>query len=69
MTTIDLNQILNQIKEEIKIAPLGNLPKGKTMDSLVGHTVISLSDITLSKDQVPALEKALTFLSYPRTPQ
>ena len=46
MTTIDLNEILNQIKEEIKIAPLGNLPKGKTMDSLVGHTVISLSDIT-----------------------
>ena len=29
MATIDLNQILNQIKEEAKIAPPGILQKGE----------------------------------------
>ena len=54
MTSSDFDEILNRIKEEAKIAPPGILPKGKTMDSLVGHTVINLSDITLSESQVLA---------------
>ena len=65
MATSDLNEILNQIKEE---APPGILPKGKTMDSLVGHTVINLSDITLTENQVSALEKGLTFCPTPGPP-
>ena len=42
MATSDLNEILNQIKEEAQTAPPGILPKGKTMDSLVGHTCLTL---------------------------
>ena len=64
-----MNEILYHIKEEAKIAPPpGILPKGKTMDSLVGHTVINLSDITLSESQVLALEKGLTFCPTPGPP-
>ena len=61
MATSDLDGILDRIKGEAKIVPPGILPKGKTMDSLVGHTVINLSDITLSESQVLALEKGPTF--------
>ena len=68
MATSDLNEILNLIKEEAQTAPPGILPKGKTMDSLVGHTVINLSDITLTENQVSALEKGLTFCPTPGPP-
>ena len=71
MATSDLYEILDQIKEEAKIAPPpppGILPKGKCMDSLVGHTVINLSDLNLSESQVTALEKRLTFCPTPGPP-
>ena len=38
------------------------------MDSLVAHTAINLSDITLSESQVLALEKGLTFCPTPGPP-
>ena len=68
MATFDMNNIL-KIKEEAKIASPGILPKGKSMDSLVGLTVINLSDTTLTKTQVSDLEIGLTFLVHTRTPQ
>ena len=64
MATSDLKEILNRIKEEAKIAPPpGILPKGKTMESLVSHTVISLTE-----SQVLTLEKGLTFCPTPGPP-
>ena len=56
MVTPDMNQILEQIKEA-KIASPAILPKGKSMDTLIGHTVINLPDTTLTEAQVSALEK------------
>ena len=54
--------------KEVKIVPPGIRPKGKTMDSLVGHTVINLSDITVSEAQVSALANGLTFCPTPGPP-
>ena len=68
MATPDFNKILSDIKEEAKIAPPEILPKGKSMESLVGHTVIILSDITLTQAQISAVEKGLTFCSTPGHP-
>ena len=67
MEGFNYQEILNQVKEA-KIAPPGFLQKGKTMESLIGHTVINLSDETLSKAQVSALEKGLTFCPTPGPP-
>ena len=36
------------------------------MDSLIGHTVINMSDITLTEAQVSALEKGLTLTFCPK---
>ena len=60
--------LLAKIKEEATIAPPGILPKGKSMDSFLGHTVINLSDVNLSEDQVSALQKGLTFCPTPGPP-
>ena len=68
MEGYNYQEILNRVKEEAKIAPPGLLQKGKTMESLIGHTVINLSDETLSKAQVGALEKGLTFCPTPGPP-
>ena len=68
MATPDMDNILMRIKEEATIAPPGILPKGKSMDSYVGHTVINLSDTTLTEAQVSALEKGLTFCPTPGPP-
>ena len=38
------------------------------MDSLVGHTVLNLSDLNLSESQVSTLEKGLTFCPTPGPP-
>ena len=68
MATPDMDNILMRIKEEATIAPPGILPKGKSMDSYIGHTVINLSDTTLTEAQVSALEKGLTFCPTPGPP-
>ena len=57
-------EILNQVKEEAKIAHPGFLQKCKTMESLIGHTVINLSDERLSVAQVSALQKGLTLKTF-----
>ena len=48
---------MNRIKEDAKTAPLGILPEGKSMDNYVGYTVINLSDVTLTIDQVEVPEE------------
>ena len=68
MVNSDINNILNKIKEEAQTCPPGILPKGKSMDSVVGRTVIKLSDTTLTKAQISALEKGLTFCPTPGPP-
>ena len=68
MATLDIDNILKRIKEEAITATPGILPKGKTMDSYIGHTVINLSDTTLTEAQVSALEKGLTFCPTPGPP-
>ena len=61
--------ILAQIKENSQNYPPGILPPGKTMDSLIGHTVINISDTPLDKPQIEALQKGLTFCPTPGPPQ
>ena len=68
MATLGIDNVLNQIKEKAISAPPGILPKGITMDSYIGYTVINLSDTTLTKAQVSALEKGLTFCPTPDPP-
>ena len=68
MEKINYLGILDTIKEEAKLAPPGILPKGKSMDSYIGHTVVNLSDIQLTPDQYSALEKGLTFCPTPGPP-
>ena len=53
--------ILDQIKKDSQSFPPGILPPGKTMDSLIGHTVINISDTNLDTTQIEALQKGLTF--------
>ena len=65
MERINYLSILDTIKEEAKTASPGILPKGKSMGSFIGHTVINLSDISLTPDQLSALEKGLTFCPTP----
>ena len=67
MEGYNFQEILNRVKEEAKIAPPGFLQKGKTMESLIGHTVINLSDETLSKNTSKCLRKRPNFLPYTRT--
>ena len=38
------------------------------MDNYIGHTVINLSDVTLTPEQTKALEKGLTFCPTPGAP-
>ena len=39
------------------------------MDSLIGHTVINISDIPLDTPQIEALQKGLTFCPAPGPPR
>ena len=68
MAISDLNLILGKIEEVAKIFPPGILPKGRTMDSFIGHTVINLFNITLTEAELSALEKGLTFCQTPGPP-
>ena len=65
----DSVDILAQIKEDSQNYPPGILPPGKTMDSLIDHTVINISDTPLDKPQIEALQKGLTFCPTPGPPQ
>ena len=68
MERIRYLEILNKIKEDAKTALPGILPQGKSMDNYIGHTVINLSDLTLTPEQTTALEKGFTFCPSPGTP-
>ena len=63
MERIKYPEILNKI-EEAKTAP-PCLPQEKSMDNYIGHTVINLSDVTLTTEQTKALKKGLTFCPTP----
>ena len=58
--------ILQQIKNDAKAFPPGILRPGQSFDSYIGHTVVNLSEISLTKPQISALEKGLTFCPSPR---
>ena len=61
--------ILDQIKLDSQNYPPGILPPGKSMDSLISHTVINISNIDLTQPQVEALQKGLTFYPTPGPPK
>ena len=60
------SQIINEIKQQALEYPKGILRPGQSFDSYIGHTVINLSNVDLSHDQVQALEKRANLLPYPR---
>ena len=57
---------LESIKGQAKIFPPGILRPGQSVESHIGHTVINLSDITLSEQQTTELEKGLPFCPTPQ---
>ena len=59
------SQTLENIKEQAKTFPPGILRPGQNFDSHIGHTVINLSNVTLTEPQVKVLEKGLTFCPTP----
>ena len=61
--------ILDQIKLQSQNYPAGILPPGKSPDSLIGHTVINISDIDLTTPQIEALQKCLTYCPTPGSPK
>ena len=60
--------IIEQIKLDAQNYKPGILPPGKNSESLIGHTVINISDTTLTEAQTSALEKGLTFCPTPGPP-
>ena len=57
-----------ELKKAALTSRLGILPPGKSMQSLIGHTVVNISDLHLTKPQIEALEKGLTFCPTPGAP-
>ena len=49
-------------------AHTGILPPDTSFDSYIGHTVINISQCSLTKAQISALEKGLTFCPTPGEP-
>ena len=54
--------------EPLPVIPKDILPPGSTAASQLGFSVVNISDITLNKDQISALEKGLTFCPAPGAP-
>ena len=63
-----MTTILDQIKSDASNFKPGILPPGKSFESLIGHTVINISDYELTNHQTSALEKGLTFCPTPGPP-
>ena len=57
--------IKDTLRFEAKSAQPGILPKDSQYDSYIGHTVINISNTTLTEHQIKALEKGLTFCPTP----
>ena len=49
-------------------SPPGILAPGKSLDDQLGHSVVNLSDVHLTKCQVEVLQKGLTFCPTPAAP-
>ena len=62
------SEAITTLKREALNSRPGILPPGKSMQSLIGHTVVNISEVHLTKHQVEALETGLTFCP-PRTPK
>ena len=60
------NNLIEEIKHDAISFPAGILRPGQSFDSYIGHTVVNLSEISLTEPQVSALEKGLTFCPSPR---
>ena len=56
---MDSYNLIQTIKKEALNFTPGILRPGQSFDSHIGHTVINLSDLTLTKPQVKVLEKGL----------
>ena len=57
-------EILQLIKLDSQNYPAAILPPGKSIESLIGHTVINISDTDLEQPQIEALQKGLTFAQH-----
>ena len=68
MSSIEEPYFLDTLRSEAKTAQPGILPKNTKFESYIGHTVINISNVTLDKDQIIALEKGLTFCPTPGLP-
>ena len=68
MSSIEEPYFLDTLRSEAKTAQPGILPKNTKFESYIGHTVINISNVTLDKDQITALEKGLTFCPTPGLP-
>ena len=60
-----MTNLLDQIKDQALTFPPGILRPGQSFESHIGHTVIKLSDINLTKAQTEVLEKGITFCPTP----
>ena len=60
--------VISALKRETTQCRPGILPPGKSMKSLIGHTVVNISDSHLTKHQIEAPEKGLTFSPTPGPP-
>ena len=54
-----MSEILENIKRDAKSFKPGILPPVKNFESLIGYTVINISESELTKNQVSALRRAL----------
>ena len=65
MSSIELPDFLETLKNEAKHSQPGILPKNTKFESYIGHNVINFSNTTLEKNQIRALEKGLAFCPTP----
>ena len=57
-----------KFEKQLLPEPEGILPPGSTAECQLGHSVVNLSNLTLSQAQIEVLQKGLTFCPTPGTP-
>jgi hypothetical protein len=60
--------IIDRVSQVTQNIPIGILRPGQKFDNHIGHSVVNLSDISLSETQISILEKGLTFCPAPGPP-
>jgi hypothetical protein len=65
---MDNKSIIHKLEKVTNITPIGILKPGQNFDSHIGHSVVNLSDYTLSETQVSVLERGLTYCPTPDYP-